>query len=224
MAAIQNHKDNLLQAATVRFDATLTEVDWTDVKDNFFLKPQNLATFGAEFDVNLIGRANTHNIVENAVHDKVFVDGSAYTSGETIGLSLVTIPKKGDVFLFYEIEFKSSHSSTSGYSEVVLQVDHEAVTIANKQIIRVPNPGGSQPHEQRLTGLVTHTPIPTIEEYLLVDHNGNYLVTHADANIAVKFVDEVQENYDASATFNATGDGTRGAITYFAVTALVMKR
>lgn len=270
MATIQNEKDKLLQAASVRIDATLlpntiqtyiqddppaspNEGDlWMDSDDEYKIYrwngtawdyapqlqaqwskvfgtglPEDYATFGATVDVNLQGLINTHNIVTNAVSIYEFAETNTYLpSTETMAVNLTTNPDSGQVIIFVSLFFRSNYNSTNGYSEATVTISMNGVEFFNGVVCRVPNSTIGLPWEFVLSEKTMNNPVdPNAFTYdALITHDGDLLVTHAGDVLTANSPSEFDADYDVTATFDATGDGTRGEIIHLAVYTLVLKR
>lgn len=229
MAAIANYKDKLLQ--NYAFDRVVPgngigDVEWPDVLDTDLLKPDDLATVGAEFDLNIPNTANTHNITSNAVSVYAFEETFVYLPGtETLWVDLLINPSGGNVILFISALFISNSLSTSdaGGSRAYLTIKYNDTTLISGVITNIQG----QTNEAFVISLSEkffHTPDDTSDTIFLITDKGAFLSPNNGDYLVGSKPNYTEVKYSIGLEYDSNANGTRGRLAHLSVYGLVLKR
>ena len=227
MATVENYKDKLLQGYA--FDRVPNpgftgDVEWEEIKNTLGHKPEDDATLGAEFDVNLDGLANTHNIALNAVTEHEFKETFTYVGGtEIMRVELDIKPANGAVVLFISGIFYSNHSSTSGVSNCIARIKYNGVLLWAGNVIQIPTQTGSWT-QLTFADKFFHQTAQTNDDVFLVTNKGDYLGTKSGAFLVSEKNGYATDTYGIELEYTATANGNRGQIQHLSVYAQVLKR
>lgn len=226
MATVENYKDKLLQAFELDRvpNIGIGDVEWEDVLDGIGTKPEDNATEGAEFDVNIDGLANTHNIEKNAVTDHEFKESLVYVSGtEIMEVEVELRTAGGAVVLFISGLWYSNSYSTTGNSDCLARIYYNGVLLWYGDIIQIPTQTGSRvmlPVSEKFFNKTNQTEgdgyLITEKGDLLSTKNGDFLMFHKKGFSI--------DTYTVQLEYTSTSDGTRGAVKHLSVYAQVLKR
>lgn len=234
MAAIANHKDNLLDS-----DETWVEGKdpsgqgvkyWEDLLSSSTpsKKPADNATLGATFDRDINGLADTHNIELNAVSHYAFVETGTYIPGtETLAVNFPLASYLGSVAIFVSYLFEGNSNASVGHSmaEVAIRADGEAIFGGNGILTTlVDNSPAGIGTTLSMSEKMMHTTGRSLTSRYLVNESIANVTNEPGDLIIIDDYGQNAINYDVSVTFKATGDGTRGKILHLAVYGLVLKR
>lgn len=226
MAAIDNYKDKLLQAFTGERvpNIGIGDVEWEDILNTEGHKPEDDATLGAAFDINLDGVANTHNIALNAVTSSDFKETVIYLPGtEILQVSLDIRPYNGDVVLFISGIYFSNSNSTTGVSTCIARVKYNGVLLWQGTILQIPTQTGSLMLITLAEKFFNKTNQLNPDTFL-VTKNGAFLSTKSGALLVTEKNGYAIDNYTVELEYAATANGNRGRVQHLSVYAQVLKR